>query len=104
MNTFVTTPQFDAWLTALRDAKVKARVIARIRSAEFGNFGDVEAVGSGISELRVHVGPGFRVYFCRRGGVLYILLCGGDKSTQSRDIKRAKSILKDLDTEHDQNT
>lgn len=67
--------------------------MARILSAEKGNFGDCAPVGVGISEMRVHFGPGYRLYYARRGRVMYLLLCGGDKSTQKRDIKRAKDIL-----------
>ena len=97
MNTFLRTAEFDEWLRRLRDPIAKARIISRIRSAEAGNFGDCEAVGDGISEMRIHVGPGYRAYFCRRGSVVYLLLCGGDKSTQKRDIRAAKRILKELD-------
>ncbi len=94
MITFVRTPEFDAWLKALRDPIGKARITSRIRSAEQGNFGDCEPVGDGVSEMRIHCGPGYRVYYSRRGKVVYLLLCGGSKSTQSRDIKQAKALLK----------
>lgn len=94
---FLRTAEFDEWLKALRDAKGKARIAARIRSAEAGNFGDCDAVGHGISEMRIHTGPGYRVYFARRGEIVYILICGGDKSTQGHDIKLAKTILKRLE-------
>ena len=96
MNTFLATQEFDAWLSDLRDPIAKARIAIRIRSAEQGNFGDCEPVGEGISEMRVHVGQGYRVYFSRRGDVIYLLLCGGDKSSQKQDIKRAKALLKAL--------
>ena len=96
MNTFLRTEEFDEWLTKLRDQIAKARILTRIRSAEEGNFGDCEPVGAGISEMRIHVGPGYRVYYCRRGKVVYLLLCGGDKSSQKRDIKDAKRILTEL--------
>ncbi len=92
MFTFFRHAIFDAWLRGLKDAKGKARILARIRSAEHGNFGDCKPVGDGVSEMRVNIGPGYRVYFCRRGAVVYLLLCGGDKSTQKRDIKRAKVL------------
>lgn len=98
MNQFLRTTEFDAWLRALRDPIAKARIIARIRSAEQGNFGDCEPVGDGISEMRIHVGPGYRLYYCRRGDVIYLLLCGGDKSTQPRDIRQAKALLKSLES------
>jgi putative addiction module killer protein len=97
MNAFLRTPEFDAWLKALRDPLGKARIVARIRSAELGNFGDCEPVGDGISEMRIYAGPGYRVYYCRRGEVVYLLLCGGNKSTQQRDIREAKALLQSLE-------
>ena len=99
MNRFLRTPEFDAWLKALRDPVAKGRVIARIRSAEAGNFGDCRPAGEGISEMRIHVGPGYRLYYCRRGEVVYLLLCGGDKSSQQRDIGQAKAIFRRLENE-----
>lgn len=99
MLSFLRTPQFDLWLRGLRDPIAKARIAARIRSAQAGNFGDCESVGEGISEMRIHVGPGYRVYYTRRGEVLYLLLCGGDKSSQKRDIQQAKTLLKSLESE-----
>ena len=101
MNTFLRTPEFDEWLIKLRDQVAKARIIARVRSAEAGNFGDCESVGESIYEMRIHVGPGYRIYYCRRGKVVYLLLCGGDKSSQKRDIREAKKILKELDNENE---
>ena len=98
MNTFLRTPEFDAWLKGLRDAIGKARILARIRSAESGNFGDSAPVGDGVHEMRIHVGPGYRVYFCRRGDVIYLLLCGGDKSSQRKDIRLAKNVLGRLES------
>ncbi|QUY45129.1 type II toxin-antitoxin system RelE/ParE family toxin [Acaryochloris marina] len=77
----------------MRDRKAKARVQARIDRIEIGNFGDV----AGVSELRIHYGPGYRVYFVQRGSVVVILLSGGDKSSQNADIKRAKEIAKPLE-------
>lgn len=91
------TSVFDAWLRALRDPVGKARILARIRSAEAGNFGDCASVGNGISEMRIHAGPGYRVYFCRRGLTVYLLVCAGDKSSQVRDIGLAKALLADLE-------
>jgi putative addiction module killer protein len=99
MNSFLRTGEFDSWLTGLKDNIGKARVVHRLRAAELGNFGDCEPVGDGISEMRIHFGPGYRVYFTRRGDVIYWLLLGGDKTTQKRDIKRAKQLLKTLDKE-----
>jgi putative addiction module killer protein len=99
MNTFLRTGEFDAWLAGLKDKVGLARIIQRIRSAEYGNFGDCEAVGSGVSEMRIHTGLGYRVYFTRRGEVVYLLLLGGDKSSQKRDIKRAIVMAQSLDKE-----
>ena len=99
MNTFLRSDEFDAWLAALKDKIGRARIALRIRSAEYGNFGDCEPVGEGVSEMRIHFGPGYRVYFTRRGEVLYLLLLGGDKSSQKRDIKRAIEMARALSKE-----
>ncbi len=99
MNTFLRTEEFDAWLSSLKDKIGRARIAHRIRSAEHGNFGDCEPVGEGVSEMRVHVGPVYRVYYTRRGDVFYLLLLGGDKSSQKRDIKRALEMARALDAE-----
>lgn len=99
MNTFLRTEAFDAWLAGLKDKIGRARIAHRIRSAEHGNFGDCEPVGEGVSEMRVHVGPGYRVYYTRRGDVVYLLLLGGDKSTQKRDIERAIEMARELGKE-----
>ncbi len=92
MNTVVRTDIFDTWLSGLKDAQGKARIIKRIRSAERGNFGDCELVGASVSEMRIHFGPGYRVYFTRVGDVVYMLLCGGTKRGQQRDIARAREL------------
>lgn len=99
MSVFFRTAEFDAWLKALRDPIGKARILARIRAAESGHFGDSAAVGKGIFELRIHVGPGYRVYYWRQGAVTYWLLFGGDKSSQRRDIRAAKALVKILEAE-----
>jgi len=99
MNTFHSTEDFDGWLAALKDWKGAARIVQRIRAAEAGNFGDCGSVGEGVSELRIHFGPGYRAYFTRRGEVVYLLLLGGDKSTQKRDIKRAMEMARILKEE-----
>jgi putative addiction module killer protein len=83
---------FDAWFGDLRDANAKARISSRIRRLSLGNPGDAKPVGEGVSEMRIDYGPGYRVYFIRRGAFVAILLCGGDKSTQDRDIAAAKAI------------
>ena len=89
MNTIQRIAEFDRWLGALRDREAQARILARIASAQHGNFGDCKVLGEGVSEMRVDVGPGYRVYFMRRGETVYLLLVGGDKSTQAMDVRRA---------------
>ncbi len=91
------TEIFTKWFDGLRDRRAKARIQARIDRVEMGNFGDVASVGEGISELRIYYGPGYRVYFIQRGPVVVILLSGGDKSSQTSDITRAKEITKQLE-------
>jgi len=93
------TEIFDQWLRNLQDRKGRARILARLESAQLGNLGDVRSVGHGVREMRVHVGPGYRVYFAKRGHVLLLLLCGGDKSTQARDMTKARQVLNDLGKE-----
>ncbi len=89
MYTLRQTQEFQDWLDALKDLRSQVRIIARLRLVEAGNLGEWKAVGGGVSEIRVDVGPGYRLYFTRRGTLLIVMLAGGDKSTQSRDIKRA---------------
>ncbi|OFX11505.1 MAG: addiction module antitoxin RelB [Alphaproteobacteria bacterium RIFOXYD12_FULL_60_8] len=86
---------FSAWFDGLKDRQARARILARIDRAALGNFGDCAPVGEGISEMRIHCGPGYRVYFTQHGKALVILLCGGDKSTQHIDIRKAKAIAQD---------
>jgi len=83
---------FTEWLASLRDKTGAARIRMRLRQIEAGNFGDCEPVGEGVIELRVHVGPGYRAYCGRHGKAVVLLLCGGDKNTQPRDIRRAKDL------------
>jgi putative addiction module killer protein len=90
------TDEFAAWFAALRDHEARARITARIRRLSLGNPGDVKPVGGGVSELRIDYGPGYRVYFVQRGNTLVVLLCGGDKRTQDRDIKRAIALAEDI--------
>src|SRR5688572_9040688 len=85
----------DGWLRELRDSRARARIEARILRLSRGNPGDVKPVGSGVSELRIDYGPGYRVYFTRRGQAVVLLLCGGDKRTQAADIARAIEISED---------
>ena len=91
------TETFSLWLRGLADRRARARLAARIDRLAHGNPGDVAAVGEGVSELRIHFGPGYRVYFASRGRALVILLCGGDKSSQASDIKTAKQLARNLE-------
>lgn len=90
------TDVFVAWFEDLRDREARARITVRIRRLSLGNPGDVKSVGKGVSEMRIDHGPGYRVYFTRRGNALVILLCGGDKRTQERDIVRAQELAEEL--------
>jgi putative addiction module killer protein len=101
MNTILTTEIFDAWFSGMKDKIAQRRIQARIDLAEEGNFGDVKPVGEGVFEMRVHVGAGYRVYVKRNGSVVYVLLCGGGKSTQKRDIDAALDMARELKTEGD---
>jgi putative addiction module killer protein len=83
------TDEFDKWLKSLRDVQARVRIVERIRRLRDGNPGDVKPVGRGVSEMRISYGPGYRLYFIQRGESLIILLCGGDKSTQKKDVARA---------------
>ena len=90
------TYHFDRWLRRLRDQQAKIRIVARVDRLALGNPGDVRPVGEGISELRIDVGPGYRIYFKQQGNRIFIL-CGGDKSSQDSDIKKAKVLANDLE-------
>ena len=99
MSLIERTSEFDDWLLQLKDLKGRARIAARINSAALGNFGDCKPVGDGLSEMRIDFGPGYRVYYARRGQVVYLLLTGGDKDTQRQDITKAKALLQNLPKE-----
>ena len=90
------TAAYSEWFAGLRDRATKTRIDIRIRRLSLGNFGDVKPVGDGVSELRVHFGPGYRIYFTQRGLEIFVLLIGGDKSSQDQDIKTAKALTRDL--------
>lgn len=89
--------EFSQWMHGLADVAGKARILARITAARSGNFGDCETVGDGVSEMRIHHGPGYRIYFKRVGSVVCVLLCGGNKARQKADIKRAKALAKNTE-------
>ena len=90
------TDEYANWFDGLRDRAAKSRILLRVRRVALGNFGDVKPVGGGISELRIDHGPGYRVYMTRQGDTVVILLAGGDKSSQRRDIERAKRLAREL--------
>ncbi|MDE3233958.1 MAG: type II toxin-antitoxin system RelE/ParE family toxin [Pseudomonadota bacterium] len=96
MKLIYTTEVFDAWYQSLKDKQVARRIQARIDRAEEGNFGDHKSVGEGVSEMRINHGPGFRVYFTLRGIEIVILLAGGDKSSQAKDIEMAQKLARQL--------
>lgn len=97
LNTLLRSSDFDVWLSHVADQKVKAMILARVASATFGNFGDCEPVGEGVSEMRIHVGAGYRVYYTRMGSSIYVLLAGGVKaSSQTKDIAKAKKMAREL--------
>lgn len=92
MNTINQTGDFQDWFANLKDKTAKGAILNRINRARLGNFGDHKDLGDGVSEMRVDVGQGYRVYYAREGRIVYLLICGGDKSTQDRDVKHAKAV------------
>ena len=101
MYTLLQTEEFREWLDALADKRVQLRIAARLRLVEAGLLGDLKPAGGEVSELRVDAGPGYRLYFTRRGRILIIMLAGGNKSSQKRDIKRAQRIASELELDHE---
>ena len=93
--------EVDAWIRGLADQRARARILNRLDRASLGNFGGFAPVGEGVAEMRIDYGPGYRVYFIRQGAPVYLLLTGGDKSTQHRDIERAKAMARELKQERD---
>ena len=91
----VETDEFQQWINSLRDRQARNRINARLSRVRQGNFGDTDSVGGGLYEMRIHYGPGYRVYFIREGMAVVVLLCGGDKDTQSSDISRARRLAAD---------
>ena len=96
MNTLRRTEEFMAWISKLKDANGKARIAARLKMASTGNFGDHKSVGHGVMEMRIHAGPGYRVYYAQEGTTIYILLIGGDKSSQEKDIRKAHELWAEI--------
>ena len=90
------TDEYADWFDGLRDREARSRILVRIRRVSLGNMGDVKALGEGVSELRITYGPGYRVYIKQQGDTLVILLAGGDKSSQKRDVERAKQLARGL--------
>lgn len=91
------TESFHKWLVNLRDVRAKARILTRLDSVRLGNLGDIRSVGGTVSEMRIDVGAGYRVYFTRRHRIVVVLLCGGDKSSQVKDIARAKQMAQEFE-------
>jgi putative addiction module killer protein len=99
MYTVRMVPEFRAWLMGIRDGLTRRRLARRVEKAQLGNFGDVKQVGGGVWEMREHFGPGWRMYFVRRGRVVVVMLGGGDKSTQAEDIAKAAWLAETLEFE-----
>ena len=99
MYTVQLTMEFEDWLDGLGDQRAQVRIAARLRRASLGNLGDWKSIGGSVSEMRVDTGPGYRLYFTRRGTTVIVVLIGGDKSTQKRDIGRAQRIARELECE-----
>ncbi|WP_414440975.1 type II toxin-antitoxin system RelE/ParE family toxin [Burkholderia sp. 22PA0106] len=96
MVTLLRSNEFTEWLSGLRDQRGRGRIATRLISAQLGNFGEYRVLAEGVCEMKIDVGPGYRVYYVRRGDVVYVLLCGGDKSTQDKDIRRAIRMAREL--------
>lgn len=100
MNQISKTAQFDKWLRGLKDHAGKIRIVARIRAATQGNFGNYKQLGSGLSEMKINTGPGYRVYYTQVGKKIYFLLSGGDKSSQRQDIQKARKMAEEIRKEY----
>ena len=96
VNIFERSEVFDRWMASLADMKTRARILRRIDSAILGNFGDCQYIAEGVYEMRIHFGPGYRVYYVHRRQSIYLLLVGGDKGSQTRDIRKALEMSRDL--------
>ena len=93
------TDVFSKWLSRLKDRRGIAKILAKVESLRQGNTGDSKSLGSGLHELRIHFGPGYRIYYTRKSGVVVLLICGGSKSSQGKDIAHARKIMAELKTE-----
>ncbi|EQC00362.1 type II toxin-antitoxin system RelE/ParE family toxin [Photorhabdus temperata] len=102
MKEILKSHTFSDWLVGLKDIRAKMRILARVDRIAEGNFGDVKPVGNGVSECRIDYGPGYRVYFIQKGRQIVVLLCGGDKSTQDKDIKLALQLARSWEEQHDE--
>jgi len=100
MFTLKSLPEFEAWLAGLRDPLVRSAVMKRLKQVQHGLLGDTRSLGDGVSELRLHLGAGWRIYYTRRGQHIIFLLSGGSKREQSRDIARAKALVADIGSTH----
>lgn len=92
----LTTDEFDKWLSDLADERARTKIVSRVARLRFGNAGDAKPVGEGVSEMRVHHGPGYRVYYKQTRKTIIVMLCGGDKATQEKDVRRAKKMAAEL--------
>ena len=99
MNTLIFTERFTRWLRGLKDRRAYGLIVQKLDNARYGNFGDAKPVGGGVSEMRIHCGPGYRLYYARKEDVVYVFLAGGDKSSQRRDIEAALSAWQELSKE-----
>lgn len=97
MNEVKMLDAFRTWLHNQKDSRLVSKIVARINQIRGGNFGDHKSVSNGVSELRIHYGPGYRIYYTVRGKIIVILLCAGDKSSQSKDIKKAQELNKEVE-------
>ena len=97
MYTVKQTREFATWFGGIKDKTTRSRIVARIERVQLGNFGDARSVGGGVSELRMAFGPGYRIYFAQAGDTVILLLCGGDKASQVRDIARARALAAELE-------
>jgi len=91
------TVYFDKWLRKLKDNLAKSKILTRLKKLERGHFGDVKSLKDKLHELKIHHGPGYRIYYTKKGDSIILIICGGDKSTQANDIEKAKEILKELE-------